>query len=369
MPTLNSLEQRALRSPIPRGREWEGGVRSFPQAIEVPIEGMSRKTANIEINIPESQLQNQGVQKSPFGSPSSGRTKNIDPEDQVIDPRLRRYQSTSFEPASRHASKTNLADYQPADLSTDCQIQNLRCELRNSNHAIVKRNEQISVLEEQLQAARAKTAPITQALQECKEKIFELQPQPELADLEIGDYYERLNEMIKDWVDNDFDEMTDFLGNIEIDSLEPSPGRILEHIFTREEIEITRQSRTAHMFGLEYLIHAFLAIRVFWPENLAPSLPSEYEDFLQDLKAGVEKQYIVEGRKGLAYSPRFIYLAKKLDRDKGSQRVESGNIQGHLASPRVRRAPRSIHRWNGARTRNHFSESATCGRQTWIQAR
>jgi hypothetical protein len=59
--------------------------------------------------------------------------------------------------------------------------------------------------------AETEAAQLRVDLEGCKERIFQLQPQNQVSDAQVGRQYRDLCEAIADWVDSDFEELDGYL--------------------------------------------------------------------------------------------------------------------------------------------------------------
>lgn len=110
-----------------------------------------------------------------------------------------------------------------------------------------------------LMVAETEVAQLRVDLEGCKERIFQLQPQTQVSDGQIGRQYRDLCEAITDWVDSDFEELDGYLQTFSKGLFPPEIFDLLKyHVFASGEMAVIINHPSAESCMTRFIIHAVL---------------------------------------------------------------------------------------------------------------
>lgn len=139
-----------------------------------------------------------------------------------------------------------------------------------------------------LMVAKTEIAQLRVDLEGCKERIFRLQPQNQVSDVQIGRQYRDLCEAIADWVDSDFGELDGYLQTF---SKALFPLEIFEllkyHVFASGEMAVIINHPSAESCMTRFTIHAVLHNTVLAMDQWFLGISYAAERLLSSIEVGM----------------------------------------------------------------------------------
>ena len=161
-------------------------------------------------------------------------------------------------------------------------------------------------LEKQLCEANEQIVLLEKALDDCKDKIFGMQPEQHVSDSSISDQYVNLCECIGDWVDTQFEDIDGCIAAIRPENLSQGNIALINRVLPVGAPRVARLYKDVASHIVEMLVHAILMELVFQTDARFPGLHEMYEKFLDTLEDGMKK---IETNKG----KRASFLGRKAD--------------------------------------------------------
>ena len=142
----------------------------------------------------------------------------------------------------------------------------------------------------ELRVAETETAQLRKDLEDCKERIFRLQPQTQMSDAQIGRQYHDLCETIADWVDSDFADFEGYLQTLSWCSLPMDIAKFLSNVaFADGEWAVVKNHPSAELSITRYIIHAFLHEFVLAAGRWFVGIDETAETLLSSIEDGMRK--------------------------------------------------------------------------------
>jgi hypothetical protein len=138
-----------------------------------------------------------------------------------------------------------------------------------------------------LVVAKTEIAQLRVDLEGCKERIFQLQPQNQVSDAQIGRQYRDLCEAIADWVDSDFEELDGYLQTFSKGLFPPEIFDLLNHVFASGEMAVIINHPSAESCMTRFIIHAVLHDTVLAVDQCFPGIGYAAERLLSRIEVGM----------------------------------------------------------------------------------
>jgi hypothetical protein len=139
-----------------------------------------------------------------------------------------------------------------------------------------------------LMVAKTEIAQLRVDLEGCKERIFQLQPQNQVSDAQIGRQYRDLCEAIADWVDSDFEELDGYLQTFSKGLFPPEIFDLLKyHVFASGEMAVIINHPSAESCMTRFIIHAVLHDTVLAVDQWFPGIGYAAERLLSRIEVGM----------------------------------------------------------------------------------
>lgn len=129
--------------------------------------------------------------------------------------------------------------------------------------------------------AKTEIQHLKECLDDCKEKIFKMQPLEHLTDCEIAGQYRSLCESISDWTDSQFGDNDNALSGLDICLKNDSPASSLqEYLIQGHLMNVVKQTPNATCAVIIHLIQFELHQAVLRQDLCFPSLDLKFEKFV-----------------------------------------------------------------------------------------
>ena len=144
--------------------------------------------------------------------------------------------------------------------------------------------------ESELNVSKQEAQKLHENLEQCKERIFGMQPVEQVTDAQLGKQYQSLCETIEDWVERQFGGLDSLFENVlEIEWIEPYKGMLIEYLVTDGELNVALQCPSASDAMLRLLMDRHLQNFVLHEGIVFFGLSDAYRRFLLDLKTEMRK--------------------------------------------------------------------------------
>ncbi|KAK4937982.1 hypothetical protein LTR10_021471 [Elasticomyces elasticus] len=147
--------------------------------------------------------------------------------------------------------------------------------------------QQLRKRNQQLEEAQSENKLLKASLEECKDRIFSMQPTQGMSDTQLQASYTDLCKSIEYWIEEQFDEVKDVIMRvITADNGRDGPHVVLGHIAQAHIEAIIQEPEldSALLVGLvsRYLHHQFLS-----SDRVFPGLPEATESCLREINTGI----------------------------------------------------------------------------------
>ncbi|KAF7511581.1 hypothetical protein GJ744_004169 [Endocarpon pusillum] len=133
----------------------------------------------------------------------------------------------------------------------------------------------------ELVQAKADIQHLKKCLDDCKERIFKMQPLEHLTDSEIAEQYRTLCDSISDWTDSQFGDYDNPLGMLDACFATETPTKLIHAYLIRDGLmEVVKKCPTAAFPIITYLIHRHVYQSVLRENLCFPGLDPQCEDFV-----------------------------------------------------------------------------------------
>ena len=173
-----------------------------------------------------------------------------------------------------------------------------------------------------MQAARQENEDLHKALDQCKEKIFELQPKTQVSDAEIGEQLDRLCDSIRDWIDSDLDRDNFFLHNLDKITGPTRISEALTGVLPGGELEYLDVYPLSQAAFAEVTIHRFLQSRLLSLGDHFAGLENGEELLLKQIGDGIRLANVGDRSTGNKMKQLFVAILTP-KRSEGTGEVES----------------------------------------------
>jgi len=165
------------------------------------------------------------------------------------------------------------------------RVQRENEELNRQKDSAENENERLTT---QLMVAETEIAQMRVDLEGCKERIFQLQPQNQVSDAQIGRQYRDLCEAIADRVDSDFEELDGYLQTFLTGSFPPEVLELLQNdVFASGEMAVIINHPSAESCMTRFIIHAVLHNTVLAVDQWFPGIGYAAESLLSRIEVGM----------------------------------------------------------------------------------
>ena len=172
------------------------------------------------------------------------------------------------------------------------EIRRLRAVLNDSEneqkykHHAENETRKLGEAKKELREVKAQLSCTTANLEDCKEKIFNLQPFDHKSDNQICAAYRSLCESIADWVNDNFSDVENIEATIAMVMTNALPDD-LHKFFARTETAGSFISTVAETAIVQSIVFSHLYWQILDPSMCRPGVPSDLADFLNDLENGM----------------------------------------------------------------------------------
>lgn len=133
----------------------------------------------------------------------------------------------------------------------------------------------------ELLQAKADIQHLNRCLDDCKERIFKMQPLEHMTDSEIANQYRTLCESISDWTDGQFGDYDNPLSLLDVCPGKETPGKLVHEYLIRDHLlEVAKKYPSAACAMITYLIHRHVYQSVLREDLCFPGLDGKCEDFV-----------------------------------------------------------------------------------------
>lgn len=147
------------------------------------------------------------------------------------------------------------------------------------------------MLEEYEQREQSKNGDLVQAqaeiqhlkgcLDDCKERIFKMQPLEHMTDTDIAEQYRCLCESIADWTDTHFGDYDEPFSRLQACMSREIPARLIhEYLLQGKRIEMVQKYPTTGCTMITFLIHRHVHQSILRETLCYPSLGAQCEEFV-----------------------------------------------------------------------------------------
>ena len=129
--------------------------------------------------------------------------------------------------------------------------------------------------------AESQIKMLNRSLEDCKEKIFKMQPMAHLTDRQIADQYHGLCASIADWAEVSFGDIENLLAISRHANLDSTQREMLHsYLYVHGEISVVNFYPEAGDVMIRYFIFRHLYETILREGRFFPSLSAEYESFV-----------------------------------------------------------------------------------------
>ena len=191
--------------------------------------------------------------------------------------------------------------------SKDKKIQRLENDIANlqrerqhlmheSNAEWANIKQQLRMRNQQLGDARSENKLLKASLEECKDRIFSMQPAQGLSDIQLQNAYTDLCNSIEYWVEEQFDEVENVIRSIvHAGTRGDDPHVVWDHI-TQPDYDAVKLEPELNNALLVALLSQHLYSQFLAPERVYPGLPDTTESCLRDIIHGITNLHPSKGK-------------------------------------------------------------------------
>lgn len=156
----------------------------------------------------------------------------------------------------------------------------------------------------ELLQARAEIQHLKECLDDCKERIFKMQPLEHMTDSDIAEHYRTLCESISDWTDSQFGDYDNPLSTLDACLGSEIPARLIqEYLIQCNLMGVVQKYPMAACAMITHLILRHVHQSVLRVDLCFPSLDSKCEEFILFIANAMKRN---EPRRGLKASLTLI---------------------------------------------------------------
>jgi hypothetical protein len=168
----------------------------------------------------------------------------------------------------------------------ELQVAYIRIENLQADLAVAKERE--SSKHVRLLQAENDNKHLERCLEDCKHRIFEMQPIEHMTDAQIAEQYVALCEAISDWTDQQFGEVDNPLEATEEVAQQGTARRLIEKCLVRTGgLDIARTHPSSGCIILTSFIHMFLHRAILHEKIFWPGLSPAWQDFAFFMEGGM----------------------------------------------------------------------------------
>ena len=173
------------------------------------------------------------------------------------------------------------------------EIERLREQLKNTTqsnrevHGSPETSNQ--VLKTKLDIAEKEIGRLQDALEECKDKIFDMQPDQHMSDAQIRNHYGSYCESVGDWVDSTFQDAGGLLVSLKDGSLSTQTVNNLLKYLPLGALDLVQRYPVLDSILLEGFLHGIIYEKFFNSQDHFPGLPMGIENFLNRAEQGLKR--------------------------------------------------------------------------------
>ena len=203
-----------------------------------------------------------------------------------------------YEEELRRVKKTNLEQHTRI-MQQNVMITKLQYSIEESetwwNHEYHKKDTSLQNTQADLTKAYDKVHALEVSLDDCKKRIFALQPFEGPADGELSTSFKGLLSSIEDWLDMNFGDVQSAIPRLSVSVDERSTALCLRHFFEDNElVAIRRFPNVSHSMLGSFFLRS-LANFVFQDRILIPGLDPDRQRLLSDLTKAMNRLQPAKG--------------------------------------------------------------------------
>ncbi len=203
-----------------------------------------------------------------------------------------------YEEELRRVKKTNLEQHTRI-MQQNVMITKLQYSIEESetwwNHEYHKKDTSLQNTQADLTKAYDKVHALEVSLDDCKKRIFALQPFEGPADGELSTSFKGLLSSIEDWLDMNFGDVQSAIPRLSVSVDERSTALCLRHFFEDNElVAIQRFPNVSHSMLGSFILRS-LANFVFQDRILIPGLDPDRQRLLSDLTKAMNRLQPAKG--------------------------------------------------------------------------
>lgn len=209
------------------------------------------------------------------------RTQPLKWERKAVIEHIRRLEKSNQE------LKDRCADAEAEAESKDHQRQQLRA----------KFNQVLESCHQEIETLKEDKAELMKNLEECKDRVFNMQPVQGMADTQLRDQYDHVCNDIEYWVENHFSEVENVIHPLldaRVDEKSPDTLNVVPFSTAKEHLDAIEDHPEIELTMFQGAISRYLHLNLL--ERIVPGLPLGCELLLSDIIKGMESLKPVKGK-------------------------------------------------------------------------
>ena len=280
------------RMENPETYPYDNPRSTQPDVLEDPSMAIA---VSPEREHPTGSRQEQGGEEPASDDLLEGMT---DVEKPVVPDILLQNLQACYEEKFNHLEKTNLEQHARI-MEQNAMITKLQDRVRESetwwSNECEQEHRSLRRTEAHLTKAYGKIHALEASLDDCKKRIFALQPFEGPADGELSTSFKGLLNSIEDWLDMNFGDVQSAIPRLSVSLGERSSALCLGHFFEDDElVAIQRSPNVSHSMLGSFILRS-LAKYVFGDSILIPGLDWDRQCFLSDLTKAMNRLQPAKG--------------------------------------------------------------------------
>ena len=155
----------------------------------------------------------------------------------------------------------------------------------------------------QVERLQGENVELAKNLENCKDRIFNMQPVEGMADTQLRDNYTQVCNGVEYWVENHFSEVDSLILRISV-AEDTEPTNIAKVHLMPEDAEVVQQNPDIELAMLQSLISRHLFSNLLAPQRIFPGLDENAEFWLSEIFEGMRLLKPAKGRR-LISPPRL----------------------------------------------------------------
>jgi flagellar motility protein MotE (MotC chaperone) len=187
------------------------------------------------------------------------------------------------------------------------QAQSTELELQKAGHNIKKLRAQLAEAEKHAQSkhgqliqAESDMQHLRACLDECKDRIFKMQPVEHMTDSQIAEQYVTLCDAVSDWTDKQFGDLDDPLAAIDMAMQREEAADVFDRFLVSDGgLQIAMTYPTTSCIMLTAFVHLFLHCNILHSKIFFPGLRPAWNELVTFVENGMRNIQPTRGKTAL----------------------------------------------------------------------